>query len=195
MTSLIQVFSDPASPEIPEHFLSQVCWLAALCVPAQYTLHIQPLLTLVPAGDGGLGLFGEAVYLTKTTGQGGKHVGIVSWFYIYHSWCPISSVRLSLTYLKLPTLLIEKMLQTKLPDYSCRFKGVLQLLPLRVCGGPGSLKMEYRTEHCVRTGVYWLFQVPLLQSLSDVCSNLERCLGCLVISLNFSFGWKPCNLA
>ena len=177
MTSLIQVFSDPASPDIPEHFLSQVCWLAALCVPAQYTLHIQPLLTLVPAGDGGLGLFGEAVYLTKTTGQGGKQVGLVSWFYIYHSWCPISSVRLSLTYLKLPTLLIEKMLQTKLPYYSCRFKGVLQLLPLRVCGG---------------AGVFWLFQVLLLQSLSDACSNLKRWMGCL---LEFSFGWKLCYLA
>ena len=35
-----------------------------------YYLHTKPLLTSVPAGDGGLGLFGEAVYLTKTTGQG-----------------------------------------------------------------------------------------------------------------------------
>ena len=147
MTSLIQVFSDPASPEIPEYFLSQVCWLAALCVPAQYTLHTQPLLTLVPAGDGWLGLFGEAVYLTKTTGQGGKHVGLVSCF----------------TFTSLDVL--------------------------------GSLKVEYRTEHCVRTGAFWLFQVLLLQSLSDACRNLERCMGCLVISLNFSVGCKPCYLA
>ena len=82
---------------------------------------------------------------------------------------------------------VDNILPIKLPDcwlvQSCRFKGGLQLLSLWVCGGPGSLKVEYRTEHCVRTGVYWLFQVSLLQSLSDACSNLERCLGCLVTSV------------
>ena len=132
MTSLIQVFSDPASAEISEHFLSQVCWLDPLCVPAQYTVHTQTLLTLFPAGDGWLGLFGEAVYLTKITGQGGKHVGLVS----------------------------------------CFTFTILDVL--------GSLKVEYRTEHCVRTGVFWLFQVLLLQSLSDACSNLQRWMGSLL---------------